>query len=155
MSKWNVEFITIHSQNVFLNSLLQSLIPFFNSRLVHHFAALPGCLTSSHHFTNSLSSATPGPRHLPFDTNLKKKQFMRQSYCRAKDDCSVSTSLGIIFFEVWHLSEIQNIKKNARERNFNLTNNQQLSILVSKPSTSKKIPANKFNLTNNQQSIQM
>ena len=83
---------------VFLNSFLQYLLfLFFNSRLVHHFAALLGCLTSSHHFTNSLSSATLGPRHLPFDTNLKKKQFMRLSYCRAKDDRSVHISQHHIF----------------------------------------------------------
>ena len=49
-----------------------------------HHLTLAGCLTDQHHFANSLSSAAE-PCHLPFDTNLKKKQSMRHlSYCRSK-----------------------------------------------------------------------
>ena len=109
MSKWNVELITIHSQNIFLNSLLQYFLD-FSITLPLCPVAWPAAITLQIVWVRQRQGLAichlipTWKRNNSWDKVIVEPRMI-----------ALSTSLSIIFFEVWHLSKIQNIKKNVRK----------------------------------------
>ena len=134
MSKWKVEFFTIRMQNIFLNSLLQYLLFLFSTQDLS--ITLPLC-SVAWPAAITLQIVWVRQRQGLAICHLIPTWKRNNSWDRVIVEprmIALSTSLSIIFsrFDIYLSFKTFDIKRNARERNFNLTNNQQLCIWDSK-----------------------
>ena len=109
MSKWNVELITIHSQNIFLNSLLQYFLD-FSITLPLCWVAWPAAITLQIVWVRQRRASSPfAIWYQP------EKETIHETELLSSQGWSLCPHLSASYFSRFdsHLSKIQNIKKNV------------------------------------------